>query len=179
MNADGHLRPAEELVDGFYVPAWMAKLENRFMLPLPEYTEKFLETFEVDVPVGWELKENRTELPLQQLHSIQVGGQGCFSITQPLHVSEEAAGFYCETEVSRSFPTPIFDGGLGGQPVKAVVDFDCVEVFDVPGQILSGGQFLRVETTAPMLVTPSGGADPDLGCYMFPRLGSLGESSPG
>src|SRR5215467_12600921 len=83
---------------------------------------------------------------------------------------DETAGFYCETEVSRCFPPPIFDGGFGRQPVEAVVDFDCVEVFRVPGQILSASQFFRVETTAPMLVMPSGGADPDLGCYRFSRL---------
>jgi hypothetical protein len=46
------MRPAEDLVSGFGVPGWMAKLKNRLMLPFLERAEKFLETFDLDVPVG-------------------------------------------------------------------------------------------------------------------------------
>ena len=70
--------------------------------------------------------------------------------------------FYGEAEAGGRLLTPVLDCGRGGEAVKTVVDFNCVEVPYVPAQILMGLEIFGVETAAPVFVVPSGGADPEL-----------------
>jgi len=73
-----------------------------------------------------------------------------------------AAGLHGEAEAGGCFPTPVLDCGCCWEAVETIVDFDGVEVAYVPAEILRRLEVLWVETAAPMLVVPSGGADPEL-----------------
>jgi hypothetical protein len=74
-------------------------------------------------------------------------------------MSDEAAAFDSEAEIMRCLLTPIADGSFRGQSIKAVVNFNRLEVSNVPRQILCGRKFSGIEAAFPVFVMPAGGAD--------------------
>jgi hypothetical protein len=124
-----------------------------------------LQTFQVDVPVGRKLEKNRPHLALQGAHALKKGGQSGLWIEQSFPVRNKTAGFDGKAEVAGSDGTPILDCRLGRQPIKAVVDFDSIEVLGVPVEVFRGGESRRVETILPVPIMPTRGPDPQLGRY--------------
>src|ERR1700686_5032002 len=88
--------------------------------------------------------------------------EGVLGVFQFFVVGDEAAGLHGENEVRGSGFAPGVKGFGGRQAIKAVVNFDAVEVLEVEVQHFGGRSFRRVKRSDPMFVVEAGGADADV-----------------
>ncbi len=77
------------------------------------------------------------------------------------------AALHRKAEAGRCLLTPVLNRGGGRQTIEAIVNFNGIEVSDIPAQVFRRLEALGVKTAAPMFIVPSRSADPQLwGCVL-------------
>src|SRR4051812_47627476 len=97
------------------------------------------------MPMGRELEQDGAQTVSQGLDAVEKEAKGGSAFFQLLEMGDKTAGFHRETEARRSGIPPTFEGRLGGQSVKAVVDFDGREEVQVMVQEKPGRRLGRIE----------------------------------
>ena len=165
VHAERNVVFPQELINGIGVPSGVAKFDDILVSATRQQRQELLQAVKVDMPIGRKLKKNRTHLALQGAHAVKKGGQSRLWIEQSFSMRNKAARFNGKAEIAGSRGTPIFDCSLGGQPIKTIIDFECIEVPRVPLKVFCGGESRRVETVLPVPIMPTGCSDPQPGRY--------------
>jgi len=95
---------------------------------------------------------------------------------------DEAACLHSKAEFRWCCFAPSFHAGFGREAIKTVVDFDCIEMADVPTEILLGRKLGGIEVSPPVTVMPAGSAYDHACGYRQPRsvhVAAKGCPSPG
>jgi len=82
---------------------------------------------------------------------------------------DEAACLHSKAEFRWCCFAPSFHAGFGREAIKTVVDFDCIEMADVPTEILLGRKLGGIEISPPVTVMPAGSAYDHACGYRRPR----------
>src|SRR5581483_2311993 len=82
-----------------------------------------------------------------------------FGIFEALYVSDKATCLHGEDEPYRNCPLPLLEGCFQGEPVKGIVDFDCLKFTSVPGKHLRRWKTRWIKIGNPVLVMPARCAD--------------------
>ena len=82
---------------------------------------------------------------------------------------DEAACLHSKAEFRWCCFAPSFHAGFGREAIKTVVDFDCIEMADVPTEILLGRKLGGIEVSPPVTVMPAGSAYDHACGYRQPR----------
>jgi len=135
--------------------------------------EQIFEALEVNLPFGRKLKENWTKFSMQTRGAREQILHSILGIFQFLIVSKEAAALHSKNKIRRCHITPRIECFGSRQTVKAVIQFDGVEVPGVVVDHFTGGQFPRVERTLPMLVVKPGSADANVARHARCRFDAI------
>src|SRR5207253_82964 len=118
--------------------------------------QKNLQPFKIDLELGRQLKEDRTQPPFQVFRTREEQIERFFGVFKTLDVGEEPAGFDCEDKPGWNLNTPALERCFTRQTVKTVIDLDGVEVLREKPQPFCRLHIFRIELTLPpMLVIPS------------------------
>src|SRR5919109_3370223 len=82
-------------------------------------------------------------------------------------MGDEAATFNCKNESGRRAFTPSIESFWRGQAVKAIIQFDSIEMPLIEREHLFGGQIFRVERSHPMTIVPARSPDANLARHVF------------
>src|SRR5437762_13353256 len=114
-----------------------------------------LQTFTVELPSGWKLIENWTEMLAQRLHPTEQSIERLFRILQLFHMRQKPARFHAVEKAARRPGRPRAERRPLRKPIERIVDFDRVEnpcvLLEPPGP----DERRRIEISAPMLVFPT------------------------
>jgi|SRR5215472_2037240 len=99
-------------------------------------------------------------------------GERFFGILQPFDVRQKPACFDGKDELRWNLGSPILECDFTRKPVKAVVDFDCVEVSGEELKPIDGFHILRVKLAVPPVsIVPAARSDISLHhCFEYIRL---------
>src|SRR5690348_10155936 len=144
VDAEGGVVSPQDFVNFRHVPGFIAKLKYVAM-SRRQPGEKLLQPFHIQLP-GWrQLKQNRTEPPLEFVDHHQEVVDRVLWIVEFAIVRDVATGFHGETEVWGCLAAPQLKRRELRQPVETIVDLHRVETFDVPLQHLRSRMFWGVK----------------------------------
>ena len=120
-----------------------------------------LEPRQVDLPVRRKLVEQRAESRAQTTGAFKEAADWLLRVFQLFQVGKEAAGFDRLTKAGCRLLTPCVERGCSREPVKRVVDLNCVELARVIAEPIDLAQLGWIKDVTPVSVNPTGRANTD------------------
>src|SRR5689334_427091 len=134
--------------------------------------EKDLQPFQIHLESGRQLEEHGTQALFQVFGSRKKEIQRFFRVFEPFDVGQKPAGFDGKQELWWNLGSPVLERDFTRQTVKAVIDFDGVEVPGEEPKPLAGLHIFRVKLAIPpVFIVPAARSDINLcHCFEYIRL---------
>ena len=89
--------------------------------------QELLQALTVELPSGWKLIQNRTEMATESAHPTEQSIERLFWILQLFHVRQEPAGFHGIQKSTRRAVGPPGESRALRQSIESIVDFNRVK----------------------------------------------------
>jgi len=140
----GYFVLAEQIGEAGIEPGLVANLDGKFVIGrefLEEWREQREERFlrgEFPAIKEWELKDDRTELISQDVHSGEELRQFGVTVDQHLFMGDDLRNFDGEQETVGSPGRPVLDSSRGRAAVEGGIHFDGMKMLRIKSQIVGG-----------------------------------------
>ena len=160
-HAVGGAVSLQERENVFMEPGFVAELHRRAQ-PAGQLIEEPGQPVVIAGLLGRQLNQEDAA-PVRQF--VQPGGDAFdpgFRAVEAFRMGESTGRLHRHQESGWEPPAPGRERGIRRPPVETGVEFDGVECLDVAGEPVARVRAGRVQHAVPVVVTPAGGADPDL-----------------